>query len=213
MMFLWSYCLLWWQWLARPWPWSWSPPLSSREYAVVSLWCLHEWWIIFDIYACVSVCACASLALDQCTRSLTSQELTRGYVYFTVKTLKQTLNVAQAPQAGWLVTKGRLTLIGFDSRGVATLPQPASRGAFLPNTYLSTQHTYTHVPVCVWVWVRVCASWQPLRLGLCRQTYLHMLAAYFNKSCWISCRTDSRYTHRYSLTLTRRWVACLFDNS
>lgn len=126
MMFSWSYCLPWWQWLVRPWPWSvdrgqCSPsrvtPLSSREYAVVSLWCLHEWWIIFDIYACVSVCVCASLTLDQCTRSLTCQELTRGYVYFTVKTLKQTLNVAQAPQAGWLVTKGRLTLIGFDSRG------------------------------------------------------------------------------------------------
>lgn len=58
-----------------------------------------------------------SLTLDQYTRSLICQELPRGYVYFTVKTLKQTLNVAQALQAGWLVTKGRLTLIGFNCRG------------------------------------------------------------------------------------------------
>lgn len=65
-------------------------------------------------------------------------------------------------------------------------------------TYLSTQQTYKHVPV----WVRVCASWQPLSLGLCRQTYLHMLAAYFNKSCWISCRTDSRYTQILTHTHT-----------
>lgn len=79
--------------------------------------------------------------------------------------------------------------------------------------YIPYVHTYRHMNVRV----GVCASWQPLSFGLCRQTYLHMLAAYFNKSCWISCRTDSRYTHthteRYSLTLTRRWVACLFDNS
>lgn len=131
--------------------------------------------------------------------SLICQELPRGYVYFTVKTLKQTLNVAQAPQAGWLVSKGRLTLIGFNCRWgwqlcYSATPQPASRGAFLPTTYLSTYHTYRHGNVRV----GVCASWQPLSFGLCRQTYLHMLAAYFNKSCWISCRTDSRYTHTYT---------------
>lgn len=135
MILLWTYCLLLGKWLAWPWPWSVaraqrgrSPPPSPREYVAVSQSLMLPWMMNYIWHLCmdVSMCVCMyvfSLALDQCTRSLICQELPRGYVYFTVKTLKQTLNVAQAPQAGWLgCHQGAAYFDRFQlSVGVATL--------------------------------------------------------------------------------------------
>lgn len=70
MMFLWSYCLPWWQWLVRPWPWSVDRGQCSSSQVTTSvvegIRCCQSlmlaWMMNYIWHLCMCKCMCMCFA-------------------------------------------------------------------------------------------------------------------------------------------------------